>query len=588
LNEYYAGGSYVAAGTSGTYGAVPSSGTISIQNFYGTSAVTVPTAPTIGTATATGSTTATVSYTASSSNGGSTITSYTAISTPGSITGTLATSGSGTITVSGLSTGTSYTFKVYATNAVGNSPQSAASNSITTTANSYITYFSYNNSNGTQGAVSYDNVNDKVSVGLTLDLTLSPANRTFGRLNASTFALDYAVGSSGGSSYSPAQGVYNAAGGYTLFNWNPSTPYAIPVAAVTDASSPVQSWTKQYAISNSTYSLASPFYYGVGFDSSGNAYYAGGLYGTACYGCCGSYTTWASYVFKTNSSGTITWNIAFNYGQLGGGPDYSAVLGGIAVTSAGTIYTVGGLGDGYGYGLYLVKLNSSGTVTWDKRLMYSGSASAPYINRTANQCIGIDSSENIYIACTWFPYDIALNVTKVNSSGTLQWSRSLAYSGLGNANIYSGIKVDSSGNVYAWGSVAGTLFFAKWNTSGVLQFQRTWTVSGGSGAITAGLQEMAIANDGSILLGAKGTTTSTSSNPMYFKLPADGSKTGSYTVGGATYTYAAASGSEYALGVTASAGPGISSITSSTNFTTYSYSTYSFSNASTTQTTVTL
>lgn len=40
INEYYAGGSFVAAGTSGTYGAVPSSGTISIQNFYGTTAFT--------------------------------------------------------------------------------------------------------------------------------------------------------------------------------------------------------------------------------------------------------------------------------------------------------------------------------------------------------------------------------------------------------------------------------------------------------------------------------------------------------------------------------------------------------------------
>lgn len=41
LNEYYAGGSYVPAGTTGTYGAVPSSGTISIQNFYGTSNVVI-------------------------------------------------------------------------------------------------------------------------------------------------------------------------------------------------------------------------------------------------------------------------------------------------------------------------------------------------------------------------------------------------------------------------------------------------------------------------------------------------------------------------------------------------------------------
>ena len=37
LNEYYAGGGLVPPGTSGTYGAVPSSGALSIQNFYGTS-----------------------------------------------------------------------------------------------------------------------------------------------------------------------------------------------------------------------------------------------------------------------------------------------------------------------------------------------------------------------------------------------------------------------------------------------------------------------------------------------------------------------------------------------------------------------
>jgi len=43
LSNYYAGGSFVPTGTSGTYGAVPSDGAISIQNFYGTSSyVPVP------------------------------------------------------------------------------------------------------------------------------------------------------------------------------------------------------------------------------------------------------------------------------------------------------------------------------------------------------------------------------------------------------------------------------------------------------------------------------------------------------------------------------------------------------------------
>lgn len=38
LSEYYAGGSYVPSGTSGTNGAVPTSGAISLSDFYGTQA----------------------------------------------------------------------------------------------------------------------------------------------------------------------------------------------------------------------------------------------------------------------------------------------------------------------------------------------------------------------------------------------------------------------------------------------------------------------------------------------------------------------------------------------------------------------
>jgi hypothetical protein len=93
---------------------------------------TVPGAPTIGTATATGTTTATVVYTAPASDGGTAITSYTATSSPSGGTGTLSQAGSGTISVTGLSGSTSYTFTVTATNAVGTSAASAASNSITT------------------------------------------------------------------------------------------------------------------------------------------------------------------------------------------------------------------------------------------------------------------------------------------------------------------------------------------------------------------------------------------------------------------------------------------------------------------------
>ena len=91
---------------------------------------TVPDAPTIETAVA-GNAQATVSYTAPLINGGSDITSYTAISSPGDITGTVTQSGSGDITVTGLTNGTSYTFTVTATNAIGTSVASVASNSVT-------------------------------------------------------------------------------------------------------------------------------------------------------------------------------------------------------------------------------------------------------------------------------------------------------------------------------------------------------------------------------------------------------------------------------------------------------------------------
>jgi len=103
---------------------------MSVGNAY----TSVPGAPTIGTASATSATTATVAYTQPANNGGSIITSYTATSSPGGITGTLSQAGSGTITVSGLTESTSYTFTVTATNAIGTSAASAASNSITTPA----------------------------------------------------------------------------------------------------------------------------------------------------------------------------------------------------------------------------------------------------------------------------------------------------------------------------------------------------------------------------------------------------------------------------------------------------------------------
>ena len=134
-------GSYTASGASsplvvtGLQSATSYTFTVTATNSVGTSdassassaitATTVPQAPTIGTATA-GEGSATVTYT-TGATGGATITTFTATSTPGTLTGT----GASPITVSGLTNGTAYTFKVKATNANGTSLESAASNSVT-------------------------------------------------------------------------------------------------------------------------------------------------------------------------------------------------------------------------------------------------------------------------------------------------------------------------------------------------------------------------------------------------------------------------------------------------------------------------
>jgi uncharacterized delta-60 repeat protein len=99
---------------------------------YGQPAATAPGAPTIGSATALSPTSVSITFTAPANNGGATIETYTATSSPGSITGRVFQSGSGSITITGLTPSTAYTFRVTASNSAGTSSASGATASITT------------------------------------------------------------------------------------------------------------------------------------------------------------------------------------------------------------------------------------------------------------------------------------------------------------------------------------------------------------------------------------------------------------------------------------------------------------------------
>jgi len=96
---------------------------------YTAPAAVAPSAPTIGTAgPGNGSATVAFGIVQPFYDGGSAITGYTATSSPGGKSGTGTAS---PISVAGLTNGTAYTFTVTATNAVGTSVASAASNSVT-------------------------------------------------------------------------------------------------------------------------------------------------------------------------------------------------------------------------------------------------------------------------------------------------------------------------------------------------------------------------------------------------------------------------------------------------------------------------
>ena len=117
----------IAADQAGTasYSAAPT-----VSHTFSVNAVN-PDAPIIGTATA-GNAQASVTFTVPVSTGGSAITGYTVISSPGGFTQTGSTS---PIIVTSLINGTPYTFTVTATNGAGAGLASAASNAVTPAAN---------------------------------------------------------------------------------------------------------------------------------------------------------------------------------------------------------------------------------------------------------------------------------------------------------------------------------------------------------------------------------------------------------------------------------------------------------------------
>lgn len=194
-------------------------------------------------------------------------------------------------------------------------------------------------------------------------------------------------------------------------------------------------------------------------DSSGNMYYAGYSYAHP------GGTDYSQNVVKYSSSGEIAWQRKLDTSGI------NDVSYSVSLDSSGNVY-VFGFGNANTYGTY-IKYDSSGVIQWQKRLTDAFIYVLPIDS-------AIDSSGNLYIAGQ--TYNNSTNnydgiVIKFDSSGAITWQRRV-YSN--NADLFTGIALDSSSNVYVCGitvrsGAANKGIIFKYNSSGTLQWQREFS-----------------------------------------------------------------------------------------------------------------
>ena len=93
-------------------------------------------------------------------------------------------------------------------------------------------------------------------------------------------------------------------------------------------------------------------------------------------------------------------------------------------------------------------MQSSGSLTWNRTGTTSGA------EQDIGYALAIDDSGNVYITGQASDGNIKCFTAKFNSSGTIQWQRTL--DGSTQHDRGTGIAVDSSGNVYIAGFGAWT------------------------------------------------------------------------------------------------------------------------------------
>lgn len=199
--------------------------------------------------------------------------------------------------------------------------------------------------------------------------------------------------------------------------------------------------------------------YAVSVDNNNNVYVCGGSTQ-------GSPATDDFLIAKYNPSGTLQWQVRL------GNTTAAQTAEGIKTDGSGNIYVVGYTGNvAGGFDVQLAKYDTTGAIQWQRSLGLGGTAF------NFGRDIAVDSSGNCYITGQEVvSTNDRLLTAKYDTNGVLQWQRRLT--GSSTSDRGQGVAVDSSGNVYV-SAFSNTnnidyndFIIAKYNTSGVLQWQR--------------------------------------------------------------------------------------------------------------------
>jgi hypothetical protein len=202
-----------------------------------------PGAPTGVTATA-GNAQATVSWTPPSANGGDPITKYTVTASDGTTATAAATATS--VTVTGLTNGTTYTFTVKASNAIGASPASAASNAVTPAGPPYAPVITSLVPGNGQATLTWSAPGDGGEPITGYTLTVEPGGATYSAAATATSAT--VTGLTNGTAYTIAVTATSSLGTGAAATAGPVTPVTAPgapadVTATASQASATVSWS---------------------------------------------------------------------------------------------------------------------------------------------------------------------------------------------------------------------------------------------------------------------------------------------------------------------------------------------------------